>query len=99
MIGENFHLLGFDPRGVNSSVPQANCFTNSEQRDQLFSETSWNLEFQAGTMFTSAENNAKACTEMMGDLGSYINTPQTAADSLSSSNFKEFQTVLEFEMI
>jgi len=89
MIGEDFHLLGFDPRGVNGSIPQAVCFPNSEQRIEMFSRESWELDFQAGDMFTSAENTARACNETMGDMGAYINTPQTAADSTSTTNHGE----------
>ena len=84
VIGEDFNLLGFDPRGVNSSTPQAICFLDPKQRKQEFTGTAWNLDYQAGEMFTSAENRARACSETMGDLGAYINTPQTAADSALS---------------
>lgn len=34
-IGEGFHLLSFDPRGVNSSEPMASCYPNDEARREL----------------------------------------------------------------
>ncbi|RDW72195.1 hypothetical protein BP5796_08229 [Coleophoma crateriformis] len=80
IIGEGFHLLGFDPRGVNGSIPQASCFVSPEQREEKIFETPWEVEFEAGDMFTRAENQVKACSEVTGEHSLYINTPQTAAD-------------------
>jgi len=80
IIGEDFHLLSFDPRGVNGSIPQASCYVSSEQRAEQIESTPWDLEFEAGEMYTNAENGAKACVDTMGEHGLYINTPQTAAD-------------------
>jgi hypothetical protein len=73
-------LLSFDPRGVNGSLPQASCYVSSEQRAEQIESNPWDLEFEAGEMFTRAENGAKACTDIMGEYGPFINTPQTAAD-------------------
>lgn len=80
IIGEGFDLLSFDPRGVNGSIPQASCFTSPEFREQYHFDQPWDVEYEAAEMFTRAENIAKACTEVTGEHGSYINTPQTAAD-------------------
>jgi pimeloyl-ACP methyl ester carboxylesterase len=80
IIGEGFHLLSFDPRGVNGSVPQARCYVSAEQRAVEIENIPWDLESQAGEMFTKAENKAKACEDTMGEYGAYVNTPQTAAD-------------------
>lgn len=80
IIGEDFHLLSFDPRGVNMSIPKASCYPNDALRAQSFENNPWDLEFEAGEMFTKAENKAKACEDTMGEHGRYLNTPQTAAD-------------------
>src|SRR5436190_22371739 len=80
IVGEEFHLLSFDLRGVNGSIPQASCYVNTEQRAKEIESNPWNLMFEAGEMFTRAENKAKACTDTTGEYGAYINTPQTAAD-------------------
>ncbi|CZR59458.1 uncharacterized protein PAC_09350 [Phialocephala subalpina] len=80
IIGEGFNLLSFDPRGVNGSIPQAFCYPTPEQRAEKIESNPWNLEFEAGEMYTRAENKAKACQDTMGELGAYIDTPQTAAD-------------------
>ena len=80
VVGEDFHLLSFDPRGVNGSLPQASCYVTAEQRAEEIETIPWDVESQAGEMYTRAENKAKACEDTMGDFGKYINTPQTAAD-------------------
>ncbi|KAH8589283.1 Alpha/Beta hydrolase protein [Bisporella sp. PMI_857] len=80
VIGEGFHLLSFDPRGVNGSIPQAVCYIDSEQRSQKMTNLPWEVEYEAGEMFVEAENKANACAELMGEHGMYINTPQTASD-------------------
>ena len=80
IIGEGFHLVSFDPRGVNSSIPEASCYVTPAKRAEELETNPWDLEFEAGEMFTRAENGAKACADTMGELGAYINTPQTAAD-------------------
>jgi pimeloyl-ACP methyl ester carboxylesterase len=80
IVGEGFDLLSFDPRGVNGSIPSASCFPTPEQRAAAFETNPWHAEFEAGEMFTRAENTAKACAETMGEIGAYINTPQTASD-------------------
>lgn len=80
IIGEGFHLLSFDPRGVVGSIPQAVCYPNAKQRADRIENNPWDPEFEAGEMYTRAENEAKACEDTMGEYGGYINTPQTAAD-------------------
>ncbi|KAL2212447.1 alpha/beta-hydrolase [Sarocladium strictum] len=80
IIGEDFHLLGFDPRGVQGSRPNASCYPDNQQRTDAVYNNPWHVEFQAGQMYTNAENKARACQDMMGEHGKYINTPQTAAD-------------------
>lgn len=80
IVGEGFHLLSFDPRGVNGSLPKASCYVSAEQRAEDIERIPWDVESQAGEMYTRAENKVKACEDTMGDYGKYINTPQTAAD-------------------
>lgn len=80
MVGDDFDLLSFDPRGVNGSIPIASCYPTPEQRAADFESNVWNVLYEAGEMYTRAENKAKACADTMGEMGAYINTPQTAAD-------------------
>lgn len=80
IIGEGFHILSFDPRGVSGSIPQAICYADDAERLEQIKSNPWNIDFEAGEMFTRAENKVKACIDTMGDHGLYMNTPQTAAD-------------------
>ncbi|PWY62004.1 hypothetical protein BO83DRAFT_394319 [Aspergillus eucalypticola CBS 122712] len=80
LIGEHFHLLSFDPRGASGSVPKAVCFASNAERTAAFASNPWDLQFQAGEMYTKVENETNACKDMMGEYGRYINTPQIAAD-------------------
>lgn len=80
IVGEAFHLLSFDPRGVNGSQPRASCYTSSEQREQDIYNQPWHVESESSEMYVTAENRVKACSELMPDHGAWINTPQTAAD-------------------
>ncbi|RDH32470.1 hypothetical protein BDQ94DRAFT_171231 [Aspergillus welwitschiae] len=80
LIGEGFHLLSFDPRGVSGSIPKAVCYPSNSERAAAFASTPWDLKFQAGEMYTRAENKVKACEDMMGEHGKYISTLQIAAD-------------------
>ncbi|KAJ5793849.1 Alpha/beta hydrolase fold-1 [Penicillium paradoxum] len=79
IVGEGFHLLTFDPRGVNSSTPTASCYPDPKTRRELS-----NIRQRDATdipeIYAWAQNFAKACPETMGEYAAYINTPQTAAD-------------------
>jgi pimeloyl-ACP methyl ester carboxylesterase len=83
VVGEDFNLLSFDPRGVAGSKPQALCYPDAKSRGDDFASTPWSMDFEAGEMYTKAENKNKACQGPTGEHGLYINTPQTAADMSS----------------
>ncbi|EHK97299.1 putative hydrolase [Glarea lozoyensis 74030] len=80
MLGENYNLMSFDPRGVNATIPKASCYGTAEQRAEELVNLPFDLEYEAWKMYAKAENGAKACDDTMGEHGWYINTPQTAAD-------------------
>ncbi|KAL2821152.1 Alpha/Beta hydrolase protein [Aspergillus granulosus] len=67
IVGEGFHLISFDPRGVNRSTPAATCYPDKETRREL-------------SLFAWTQNFVKACVDTIGEHAAYINTPQTAAD-------------------
>lgn len=84
IVGEGFHLLSFDPRGVNNSIPFATCYPEGEpgtaaRREHTLIHGGAKIE-DAGEIYAWSSNYAKACLETMGIYGEYINTPQTAAD-------------------
>ncbi|KAL1860252.1 hypothetical protein Daus18300_009306 [Diaporthe australafricana] len=80
IVGEGFHLLSFDPRGINGSSPKALCYPDSETRRDL--STPWPLRIfeDSGPGYAAASNFVRACADTMGEHGLYLNTPQTAAD-------------------
>lgn len=80
VVGPDFHLLTFDPRGVNGSQPQAICFPDSDTRKKIRSVDMPNDPADAGSLYGWAGNVARSCADTMGEHGKYINTPQTAAD-------------------
>lgn len=80
IVGEGFHLLSFDPRGINGSTPKALCYPDRETRRNLAAPLPTRLIEDSGQGFANAQNFVRACADTMGEHGLYINTPQTAAD-------------------
>ncbi|KAI1780359.1 Alpha/Beta hydrolase protein [Hypoxylon cercidicola] len=80
IVGEDFHLLSFDPRGVNGSRPLATCYPDKETRQKLSPVRDSNIIGDSPELYAWAQNFVKACAETMGEYGKYFNTPQTAAD-------------------
>ncbi|KAJ5570452.1 uncharacterized protein N7459_009882 [Penicillium hispanicum] len=80
LVGEGFHLVSFDPRGVNSSTPLASCYPDAPTRHDLSRVRSWDVLVDSPEIYAWTHNFVQACTETMGEYAKYINTPQTAAD-------------------
>ncbi|EGS22393.1 uncharacterized protein CTHT_0019240 [Thermochaetoides thermophila DSM 1495] len=80
VLGDGVHLIGFDPRGVNGSIPRASCYKTPELRERLGFVRDKKVVEDSGELWAWSQNFAKACQETMGPHGKYINTPQTAAD-------------------
>lgn len=80
IVGEGFHLVSFDPRGINSSQPQALCYPDKDSRQILSSVRNKDVIRDSPEIFAWTDNFVQACADTMGEHGKYINTPQTAAD-------------------
>lgn len=80
IVGEGYHLLSFDPRGINGSTPVASCYPTEEARRQLSSVPDSEIIHDSADVYAWTQNFVKACSDTMGEHGKYINTPQTAAD-------------------
>lgn len=80
IVGEGFHLLSFDPRGINSSTPTATCYPDLETRRALSDVRDQRVVEDSAEAYAFATNLVRACADMMGEHGAYVNTPQTAAD-------------------
>ncbi|KAI0185129.1 Alpha/Beta hydrolase protein [Xylaria flabelliformis] len=80
IIGEDFHLVAFDPRGVNGSRPLAICYPDEETRHALGPVRDQRVLEDSAEVYAWSKNYVRACAETMGEYGKYLNTPQTAAD-------------------
>ncbi|KAJ4291300.1 hypothetical protein N0V88_006304 [Collariella sp. IMI 366227] len=80
ILGDGFHLLGFDPRGVNQSLPAASCFPTQQFRQDLSVVRNKKILEDSGELWAWTSGLVQACADNMGEHGHYINTPQTAAD-------------------
>ncbi|KAL4896108.1 Alpha/Beta hydrolase protein [Aspergillus ambiguus] len=80
LVGEGFHLVSFDPRGVHNSTPAASCYPDDDTRHELSRVRYHRLFGDSREVYAWAQNFARACSDTMGDYAQYINTPQTAAD-------------------
>lgn len=80
VVGEDVHLLSFDPRGVNGSRPAASCYPDAETRRRRAIVRSSRVVEDSAEAYAWSYNYVRACAETMGEHGLYLNTPQTAAD-------------------
>ncbi|KAI0906651.1 alpha/beta-hydrolase [Ustulina deusta] len=80
IIGEDFHLVAFDPRGVNGSRPLAVCYPDEETRRALGLVRDQRVVEDSAEVYAWSKNYVRACAETMKEHGKYLNTPQTAAD-------------------
>lgn len=80
IIGEGFHLLSFDPRGVNSSRPLAACYPDEGTRRALSPVKNTRIFEDSPEAHSWASNFVRSCQDTLGEYGRFVNTPQTAAD-------------------
>ncbi|KAL4900267.1 hypothetical protein BDW74DRAFT_162345 [Aspergillus multicolor] len=81
----HFDVLGWDPRGVNISLPSMSCYPDDAIRDR------WSLTLnqhrqvsdpESHLQFMDAMNDAKlnSCRERLGDFGRFVSTASVARD-------------------
>lgn len=79
-----FDVLGWDPRGVNLSLPSAACYPQDSHRDRWSLFTMQYLEESRSPQpyILDAMNNATlfACQQRLGDFGRFISTASVARD-------------------
>ena len=79
-----FDVLGWDPRGVNFSLPSAACYPQDSHRDRWSLFTMQYLEESRSPQpyILDAMNNATlfACQQRLGDFGRFISTASVARD-------------------
>ncbi|KAI1125328.1 Alpha/Beta hydrolase protein [Nemania abortiva] len=75
-------VLGWDPRGVNSSLPTAACFPHDVDRDHWSLLTGQYRRTSEQLETADAMNNATfyACQQRLGDFGQFVSTASVARD-------------------
>ena len=83
VVGEDLHIVSFDPRGINGSRPAALCYPNEAARSSHAQGYSSVLDpgLYSPPLHAWTDNFVRACEETTGaEHIRYVNTPQTAAD-------------------
>ncbi|KAK8040365.1 hypothetical protein PG991_000153 [Apiospora marii] len=86
LSGGRYDVLGWDPRGVNTSLPAVSCFPADADRDRWALATQKHRAAvdspQMQLELMNAYNNAtlRACWERQGDLGRFLSTAFVARD-------------------
>lgn len=70
ILDEGYHILSFDPRGVNGSRPKAECYPDDALRRAHAMPRSGRLS-DTGDMYAWNKNLARACYDNMGEHGKY----------------------------
>lgn len=90
ILGPNYNLIGFDPRGVNNSGPTVDCFPNDPNarsifKDLFFSDTSNSSSNSLEKQYYAADLFGQWCSESFrkNASGQYVGTPAVAKDMLS----------------
>jgi pimeloyl-ACP methyl ester carboxylesterase len=91
IVGSQYNLVGFDPRGVNNSGPVVDCFqANPDARTAyeglFFSDVSNASSTSLETQFYAADLFGEWCSETIGQKNGseiYISTPLVAQDMLA----------------
>lgn len=79
VVGDHFHIVAFDARGVNEAKPAALCYATRANKARLSTSPIKSIE-QSTEAYEWTKGFVKSCQDITGEHGPYINTPQIAAD-------------------
>jgi pimeloyl-ACP methyl ester carboxylesterase len=86
MLGDDFDLVGFDPRGVGATTPKISLFSTQSER------AAWDLQEGSAInstsdalsrMYARAQIWGKLAQDKASDTGQYVSTAVVARDMLS----------------
>ncbi|KAF2651820.1 alpha/beta-hydrolase [Lophiostoma macrostomum CBS 122681] len=89
IIGDQFNIIGFDPRGVNNSGPALDCFPDAPDVENIFREryrlpADHTSPKALAAQFQTALAMGDRCTSVLNSTAAnYINTPAVAGDMLN----------------
>lgn len=90
ILGSDYNIVGFDPRGVNNSGPVVDCFpSRSDARedfsDQFFTVTANSSSNSLEQQFYAADLFGQWCSAVFqkNASGEYVSTPAVATDMLT----------------
>ncbi|KAF2178029.1 alpha/beta-hydrolase [Zopfia rhizophila CBS 207.26] len=94
ILGSQYNLVSFDPRGVNNSGPNLDCFEGKPAlRDfydtQTFQSVDANSTTSLSEQFSKADGFGKWCTRTLNDTAGYANTPAVATDMLHFAELRK----------
>jgi pimeloyl-ACP methyl ester carboxylesterase len=85
-LGPNFNIIGMDPRGIDNSGPNLDCFKGNpaardyyDQHYYLYDPTS---KFSMAEHFEASGGFGEWCSQSLTWEANYANTPATARDML-----------------
>jgi pimeloyl-ACP methyl ester carboxylesterase len=87
LLGDEWNIIGMDPRGVNNSGPNLDCFDGKpEIRDYYDVQYSLAVDSRSDASlrayFANAGGFGDWCSQTLKDEANYANTPATARDML-----------------
>ncbi|KAI0477095.1 TAP-like protein-domain-containing protein [Xylariaceae sp. FL0804] len=88
VIGENYDLISFDPRGVGASVPRVDCWQSPQNRHDWSLTKIDVVDAHPGLVFdayASSDAFSRECGRQMPDLLPYLSTASHARDMLEIS--------------
>lgn len=87
LLGDSYNIVGMDPRGVNNSGPNIDCFAGQPAlRDYYLLELFNNIDPRSPILLEKYYQDSGAfgtwCSQTLNASANYANTPATATDML-----------------
>ncbi|KAF2793345.1 hypothetical protein K505DRAFT_244588, partial [Melanomma pulvis-pyrius CBS 109.77] len=86
LLGGTYNLIGFDPRGVNNSGPNLDCFAGKPATRDYYDQNYYTYDptsaLSMAEHFQAAGAFGDWCSKTVGYQANYANTPATARDML-----------------
>lgn len=85
-LGPNFNIIGMDPRGIDNSGPNLDCFKGNPAARDYYDHNYYTYDsssnFSMAEHFEASGGFGDWCSESLTQEANYANTPATARDML-----------------